>query len=53
MSNITLKAAHFASVILNNPYGIGVLSLSLIVVPIFGMHLVHKNNWQHWEPFGK
>jgi hypothetical protein len=50
MSNIALKAAHFASATLNNPFGIGTLSLALIVVPIIGMHLVHKYNWQHWAP---
>ncbi len=51
MGNISLKAAHFASATLNNPFGIGTLSLALVIVPIIGMHLVHKNGWQHWEPF--
>jgi len=23
------------------------------VVPILGIYLVHKNKWQHWEPFDK
>ena len=51
MGNIALKAAHFASATLNNPFGIGTLSLVLVIVPIIGMHLVHKNGWQHWAPF--
>jgi hypothetical protein len=51
MGNIALKAAHFASATLNNPFGIGTLSLALVFVPIIGMHLVHKNGWQHWAPF--
>lgn len=45
--------AHFAATVLNNPLGIGGLSLALVVVPIIGMNLVHTNNWQHWEPFTK
>ena len=53
MGNIALKAAHFAAVTLNNPFGIGTLSLALVVVPIIGMNLVHKNGWQHWEPFDR
>ena len=51
MTHIALKAAHFAAATLNNPFGIGTLSLALVVVPIFGMHLVHKYGWQHWAPF--
>ena len=53
MTSAALKAAHFAAATLNNPFGIGVLSLSLIVVPIIGMDLVHRYGWQHWEPFNK
>jgi hypothetical protein len=51
MTQIALKAAHFAAVTLNNPFGIGSLSLALVVVPIIGMHYVHKYGWQHWAPF--
>jgi hypothetical protein len=51
MAHVALKAAHFAAATLNNPYGIGALSLALIVVPIIGMDLVHKYGWQHWAPF--
>ena len=51
MTHIAHKAAHFASATLNNPFGIGTLSLALVFVPIIGMHLVHKNGWQHWAPF--
>ena len=51
MSRISLMAAHFASVTLNNPWGIGSLSFILIVVPVLGMWAVHKYNWQHWAPF--
>jgi hypothetical protein len=53
MTNIALKAAHFAAATLNNPFGVGALSLALIVVPIVGMDLVHRYGWQHWEPFNK
>ena len=51
MTHIAHKAAHFAAVTLNNPFGIGSLSLALVVVPIIGMHYVHKYGWQHWAPF--
>ena len=47
------QVAHFAAATLNNPVGIGVLGLMLVTVPVIGMDLVHKNNWQHWEPFDK
>jgi len=53
MNILAHKAAHFAAVALNNPFGIGTLSLALVVVPIIGMHLVHTYRWQHWEPFEK
>ena len=53
MSNIALKAAHFASATLNNPWGVGSLSFILIFVPIIGMWAVHKYNWQHWAPFDR
>ena len=53
MGNIALKAAHFASTALNNPWGVGSLSFILIVIPVIGMWAVHKYNWQHWEPFGR
>ena len=36
---------------MENPWGIGILSLALVVVPIIGMDLVHKYGWEHWEPF--
>ena len=42
MTHIAHKAAHIAAVTLNNPFGIGTLSLALVVVPIIGMHYVHK-----------
>ena len=53
LSSIAHKAAHFAASTLNNPLGIGGLSVALVVIPIIGMHLVHKYGWEHWEPFGK
>jgi len=53
LSCLAHKAAHIAATTLNNPLGIGVLSLALIVVPIIGMHLVHTYGWEHWEPFTK
>ena len=36
---------------MESPIGIGTLSFLLVFVPIVGMHLIHKYNWQHWEPF--
>ena len=51
MTHIAHIAAHFAAVTLNNPFGIGTLSLALVIVPIIGMHYVHKYGWQHWAPF--
>jgi|TARA_A100001035_G_scaffold119846_1_gene94180 hypothetical protein len=53
LSSIIHKAGHIAAFTLNNPFGIGILSLSLVVVPIIGMSLVHKYGWEHWEPFTK
>ena len=53
MTHIALKAAHIAAATLNNPFGVGTLSLALVFVPIIGMHLVHKYGWQHWQPFDK
>ncbi len=38
---------------MENPWGIGILSLMLVVVPIIGMDLVHKYGWEHWEPFAR
>ena len=34
-------------------WGLGILSLLLIVVPIIGMNFVHKYGWEHWEPFAR
>ena len=48
---LKLLLQSIASLTLNNPFGIGTLSLALIVVPIIGMHYVHKYGWQHWAPF--
>ena len=45
--------AHTAATVLNNPLGIGTLSVMLVTVPIIGMDLVHKHGWEHWEPFAK
>ena len=53
LSSIAHKAAHIAAATLNNPFGIGSLSLILIVVPIIGMYLVHKHGWEHWAPFDR
>ena len=53
LSSIIHKAGHIAAFTLNNPFGIGILSLTLVVVPIIGMSLVHKYGWEHWEPFTK
>ena len=38
---------------MESSWGIGILSLMLVVVPIIGMDLVHKYGWEHWEPFAK
>jgi hypothetical protein len=37
--------------VMESPWGVGILSLFLVVVPIIGMDLVHKHGWEHWEPF--
>ena len=47
------QVAHTAATVLNNPLGIGTLSILLVTVPVIGMDLVHKYGWQHWEPFEK
>ena len=44
---------HFVATALNNPVFLGILSGSLIVLPIAGMWAVHKYKWQHWAPFDK
>ena len=41
MGNIALKAAHFASATLNNPWGVGSLSFILVFVPVIGMWTAH------------
>ena len=53
LSGIAHKAAHFAAATLNNPFGIGILGLLLVFVPVLGIWAIHKYNWQHWEPFDK
>ena len=47
------QVAHFAAVVLNNPFGIGILSVLLVTVPVIGMDLVHKYGWEHWAPFDR
>ena len=47
------QVAHFAAVVLNNPLGIGILSVLLVTVPVIGMDLVHKYGWEHWAPFDR
>ena len=42
---------HFSAWILNNPYTLSILCLSLVFVPIIGMWAVHEYRWEHWEPF--
>ena len=49
MSHVQLLVRHT----MESPYGIGILSMLLVFVPIIGMHLVHKYGWEHWEPFSK
>jgi hypothetical protein len=44
---------HFAASILNNPILLGIMSFSLIGVPIIGIWAIHKYNWQHWAQFKK
>ena len=46
-------AATFAAWVLNTWWTMAVLGWSLIMFPIMGIHLIHKYNWQHWEPFDK
>ncbi len=36
---------------MENPVSLGLLSSSLIVVPVLGIWAIHKYNWQHWAPF--
>ena len=48
-----LQFARFCGVVLNNPYGLGFLSMILVFVPVIGMWAVHKYGWEHWEPFTK
>ena len=44
---------HFAAAALNNQIVLGIMCYTLIVVPIMGIYLIHKYNWQHWAPFDK
>jgi cytochrome oxidase assembly protein ShyY1 len=44
---------HFARWTLNNQITLGILSFTLIIVPIMGMWAVHKYKWEHWEPFSR
>jgi hypothetical protein len=39
--------------LMQNSFFVGLLSFLLVVVPVIGMHLVHKYGWEHWEPFKK
>jgi hypothetical protein len=39
--------------LMQNDLFLGGLCYALIVVPVIGMQLIHKYNWQHWEPFAK
>lgn len=45
--------AHFVATALNNQIFLGILSASLVALPIVGMWAIHKYNWQHWAPFDK
>ena len=36
---------------MEHQWSLGLMCLILLVVPVIGMDLVHKYNWQHWEPF--
>ena len=44
---------HFVATLLNNQLILGILCYLLICVPIIGIWVIHKYNWQHWEPFSK
>ena len=44
---------HFARWALETPVTLGFICYLLVVVPILGIYLIHKYNWQHWEPFDK
>jgi hypothetical protein len=37
--------------VMQTPWCLGVMGFLLVFVPIIGMHLVHKYEWEHWEPF--
>ena len=43
----------FVRYTMETPWGLGLLSFVLVFVPIIGMHLVHKNGWQYWQPLDK
>ena len=45
------EAGHFARIVLETPWCLGVMGFSLIFVPILGMWAVHKYHWEHWAPF--
>jgi len=47
--SMTLFVRH----IMQTPWAVALMSSALIIVPIIGMHLVHKYQWEHWEPFAK
>jgi len=43
----------FVRHVMENQLALGIMSFSLIVVPIVGIWAIHKYGWQHWEPFTK
>ena len=43
----------FVRSVMQTPWALGVMGFFLVFVPIIGMHLIHKYNWQHWEPFNR
>ena len=44
---------HLVETLANSSIWLGLLSFSLIGVPIIGIWAIHKYNWQHWQPFDK
>ena len=36
---------------MEHQWSLGLMSFTLVFVPILGMWSVHKYGWEHWAPF--
>ena len=43
----------FVRHVMQTPWCVGLMASAIILIPIVGMYLVHKYQWEHWEPFAK